>query len=76
VDFFEDAVTFREKAGAVEEITSGDRIYQAYLDLERATAREVFEHINPDITKERRDSPPLTCPGAPEEWCQPPRSRT
>jgi hypothetical protein len=48
VDFLEDAVTFREKEGAVEEITSGDRIYQAYLDLERATAREVFEHINPD----------------------------
>ena len=51
MDFFEGAVTFLEKEGAVEEITSGDRIYQAYLDLERATAREILEHINPDITK-------------------------
>jgi hypothetical protein len=51
VDFFEDAVTFLEKEGAVEEITSSERIYQAYLDLERATDREVFEHINPDITE-------------------------
>jgi uncharacterized protein (UPF0147 family) len=48
VDFFEDAVTFRRKEGAVEEITSGNRIYQAYIDLKRATARKVFEHINPD----------------------------
>lgn len=48
VDFYEDAVTFRRKEGAVEEITSGDRIYQAYIDLKRATARKVFEHINPD----------------------------
>jgi hypothetical protein len=50
VDFFEDAVTFREKVGAVEEITSGDRIYQAYVCLVQATAREVFEHINPDTS--------------------------
>ena len=48
MDFFEDAVTFRRKVGAIEEITSGDRIYQAYLDLKRATVREVFDHINPD----------------------------
>jgi hypothetical protein len=48
VDFFEDAVTFRRKEGAVEEITSGNRIYQAYIDLKRATARKVFEHINSD----------------------------
>jgi hypothetical protein len=48
VDFFEDAVTFRRKEGTVEEITSGDRIYQTYIDLERATARKVFKHINPD----------------------------
>jgi hypothetical protein len=48
VDFFEDAVTFRRKEGAVEKITSGNRIYQAYIDLERATVRKVFEHINPD----------------------------
>ena len=48
VDFFEDAVPFLENEEAVEEITSGDRIYQAYLDLERATAKKVFEHINPD----------------------------
>ena len=41
-------VTFRRKEGAVEEITSGDRIYQAYIDLKRATAKKVFEHINPD----------------------------
>jgi hypothetical protein len=51
VDFFEDAVTSREKEGAIEEMTSGERIYQACLDLEQATAREVFQHINPDITK-------------------------
>ena len=36
VDFYEDAVTFREKEGAVEEITSGDQIYQAYMDLVHA----------------------------------------
>ena len=29
MDFYEDAVTLREKEGAVEEITSGDRTYQA-----------------------------------------------
>ena len=51
VDFLEDALLIRPKDGAVEEITSGDRIYQAYLDLKRATAREVFEHINTDTTK-------------------------
>jgi hypothetical protein len=51
VDYFEDAVTFLEKEGTVEEITSGDRIYQAHLDLERATAREVFEHINPGTSR-------------------------
>jgi hypothetical protein len=27
VDFYEDEVRFRRKEGAVEEITSGDRIY-------------------------------------------------
>jgi hypothetical protein len=48
VDFFEYKVTFRRKEGAVEKITSGNRIYQAYIDLERATARQVFEYINPD----------------------------
>jgi hypothetical protein len=48
VDFFEDKVTFRRKEGAVEKITSGNRIYQAYIDLKRATAKKVFEHINPD----------------------------
>jgi hypothetical protein len=46
MDFFEDAVTFLEKEEAVEEITSGDQIYQAHLDLVQAKAREVFEHIN------------------------------
>jgi hypothetical protein len=51
VDFFEDAVTFREKVGAVEEINSGDRIYQAYSDLVQITVRKVFEHINPDISR-------------------------
>jgi hypothetical protein len=51
VDFFEDAVTFLEKEGAVEEITSGDRIYRAYIDLVQATARKVFEHINPDTSR-------------------------
>jgi hypothetical protein len=51
VDFSEDAVTFREQVGAVEEITSGDRIYQAYLYLVQATVREVFEHIIPDTPR-------------------------
>ena len=31
----------------VEKITSGDQIYQAYTHLVQATARKVFEHINP-----------------------------
>ena len=51
MDFSEDAVTFREQVGAVEEITSGDRIYQAYLYLVQATVREVFEHIIPDTPR-------------------------
>ena len=50
VDFFEDAVPFLENEEAVEEITSGDQIYQAYLDLVQARAREVFEHINSDTS--------------------------
>jgi hypothetical protein len=51
VDFYKDAITFREKEGAVEEITSGDQIYQAYIDLVQATARKVFEHINPGTSR-------------------------
>jgi hypothetical protein len=51
VDYSEDAVTFREQVGAVEEITSGDRIYQAYLYLVQATVREIFEHIIPDTPR-------------------------
>ena len=50
VDFFEDEITFLEKEGAVEELTS-DEDLQASLDLEQATARKVFEHIYPYITK-------------------------
>jgi hypothetical protein len=50
VDFFEDAVPFLENEEAVEEITSGNQIYQAYLDLVQARAREIFEHINPDTS--------------------------
>jgi hypothetical protein len=51
VDFFEDAVTFLEKEGAEEEIISGDRIYQAYLDLVQARVRKIYEHINPDTSR-------------------------
>jgi hypothetical protein len=51
VDFFEDAVTSREKVGTVMEIISGDQIYQAYLDLVQATVRKFFEHINPDTSR-------------------------
>ena len=50
VDFYEDAVTLREKGGAEEEMTSCDQIYQAYIDLVQATARKVIEHINPDTS--------------------------